>query len=42
MAKEAAKFYMASAEQGDIIALHFIGLFYHQGFGVIKNPQEAI
>lgn len=42
MAQDAAKFYLASAEQGDVVALHFIGLFYHEGFGVNKNPQKAL
>jgi TPR repeat protein len=42
LAMDAAKFYMASADQGDVIALHFIGMFYHQGFGVSKNPTKAV
>ena len=42
LAADAAKFYMASAEQGDVVALHFIGMFYHQGFGVYKNAEKAI
>jgi TPR repeat protein len=42
LAQDAAKFYLSSAEQGDIIALHFIGMFYHQGFGVSKNPAKGL
>jgi len=38
----AAKFYMTSAEQGDVIGTHWIGVFYHEGFGVAKNIDKAI
>ena len=31
-----------SAEQGDIIGCHWMGVFYHEGFGVAKNTQKAI
>jgi TPR repeat protein len=30
----AAKYYMTSAEQGDILGCHWLGVFYHEGFGV--------
>lgn len=35
---QAAKYYMMSAEQGDVIGMHWIGVFYHEGYGVTKNP----
>jgi TPR repeat protein len=31
-----------SAEQGDIVAMHWIGVFYHEGYGVAKNIDKAI
>lgn len=39
---EAAKYYLMSAEQGDIVAMHWIGVFYHEGYGVAKNIDKAI
>mgnify|MGYP003343609829 CR=1 FL=1 len=33
----AARCYLSSAEQGDVIGLHWMGVFYHEGFGVAKN-----
>lgn len=33
--------YLTSAEQGDVIGTHWIGVFYHEGFGVTKNLQKA-
>ena len=41
-AKQAAKYYLTSAEQGDIIGTHWLGVFYHEGFGVTKNIDKAI
>ena len=41
-AAEAAKYYLRSAKQGDIIAIHFSGVFCHLGFGVNKNLPVAI
>jgi TPR repeat protein len=38
----AAKYYLMSAEQGDVIGLHWMGVFYHEGFGVSKNLDKAI
>lgn len=38
----AAKYYLMSAEQGDIVGLHWIGVFYHEGFGVAKNIPKAV
>lgn len=38
----AANYYMISAEQGDVIGMHWIGVFYHEGFGVAKNIDKAI
>jgi TPR repeat protein len=38
----AANYYMVSAELGDIIGMHWIGVFYHEGFGVSKNIDKAI
>jgi TPR repeat protein len=40
--KLAAKYYMSSSESGDIIGSHWIGVFYHEGFGVTKNVKKAI
>ena len=34
--------YLTSAEQGDVIGTHWIGVFYHEGFGVTKNLQKAV
>jgi TPR repeat protein len=31
-----------SAEQGDQVAIHWMGVFYHLGFGVAKNVDKAI
>lgn len=31
-----------SAEQGDVIGMHWIGVFYHEGFGVTKDIAKAI
>lgn len=42
LAVEAAKYYQMSADQDDVVATHFIGVFYHQGFGVHKNLDKAI
>lgn len=39
---EAAKHYLISAEQGDVVAMHWIGVFYHEGYGVAKNMDKAI
>lgn len=41
-AAEAAKYYQMSAEQGDIPGKHWIGVFYHEGFGVSKNISKAM
>jgi TPR repeat protein len=38
----AAKYYLTSAEQGDIVGKHWLGVFYHEGFGVNKNLDKAI
>jgi len=38
----AAKFYMMSAEQEDVIGMHWMGVFYHEGFGVSKNLDKAV
>jgi len=38
----ASKYYMQSAEQNDIVGLHWIGVFFHEGFGVAKNIPKAI
>lgn len=38
----AAQYYMISAEQGDVVGMHWIGVFYHEGFGVAKNIDKAI
>ena len=36
-AKLAARYYMTSADSGDIIGTHWMGVFYHEGFGITKN-----
>jgi len=38
----AAKYYMISAEQGDVIGNHWMGVFYHEGYGVSKNIKKAV
>ena len=38
----AANYYMISAEQGDLVGMHWIGVFYHEGFGVAQNVDKAI
>lgn len=38
----AAKFYLISAEQGDVIGTHWMGVFYHEGWGVAKNIEKAV
>jgi len=32
---------MTSSEQGDVIGTHWMGVFYHEGFGVAKNVAKA-
>lgn len=41
-AKLAAKYYMTSSEQDDVIGTHWMGVFYHEGFGVTKNVEKAV
>lgn len=38
----AAKYYLISAEQGDIVGMHWLGVFYHDAFGVSKDIEKAI
>lgn len=38
----AAKFYLTSSDGGDIVGKHWLGVFYHEGFGVNKNVGKAI
>jgi len=38
----AAQYYMISAVQGDVVGMHWIGVFYHEGFGVAKVMDKAI
>lgn len=33
---------MTSSEQGDVIGTHWMGVFYHEGFGLNKNLDKAI
>jgi len=40
--QEAAKYYSMSAEQGDQVGSHWMGVFYHLGFGVAKNVEKAV
>lgn len=40
--QEAAKYYSMSAEQGCQVGIHWIGVFYHLGFGLSKNLDKAI
>lgn len=37
----AARFYALSADQNDVIGTHWMGVFYHEGFGVLKNMTKA-
>lgn len=39
---EAARYYSISSEQGCQIGIHWMGVFYHLGFGVAKNLDKAI
>ena len=41
-AKLAARYYMTSAEQGDVLACHWVGAFYHEGFGLNKDVKKAV
>lgn len=41
-AVNAAKYYLASAEQGNVIGMHFMGVFYSHAFGVAKNTEKAV
>jgi len=41
-AKLAARYYMTSAEQGDVIGSHWIGVFYQEGFGLTKDVKKAV
>ena len=38
----AARFYSLSADQHDVIGTHWMGVFYHEGFGVLKNLTKAV
>lgn len=38
----ACKYYMISADEGDVIGMHWVGVFYHEGYGVGKNIEKAI
>jgi TPR repeat protein len=38
----AAKYYMLSAEQEDLVGLHWMGIFLHEGFGCSKDVSKAI
>lgn len=31
-----------SAEQDCLVAMHWMGVFYHEGFGVAKNMDKAM
>ena len=38
----AAKYYMISAEQGDVVGSHWTGVFFMEGFGCNINYDKAI
>lgn len=38
---KAARFYNLSAEQGCLVGLHWMGVFYMEGFGVAANLDKA-
>lgn len=40
--ENAAKYYNMSAERGDQLGIHWMGVFYHLGFGVQRNVEKAI
>ena len=40
--EKAAKYYSESANLGCLIGTHWMGVFYHEGFGVAKNLDKAI
>jgi len=31
-----------SAEQEDVVGMHWVGVFYHEGFGVGKDMEKAV
>lgn len=39
---EAARYYSMSADQGCQVGIHWMGVFYHLGFGVTKNLEKAV
>ena len=41
-AKLAAKYYLISSDQGDVIGTHWCGVFYHEGFGLEKDVPLAV
>lgn len=40
--EDAAKYYNMSAEQGDQLGIHWMGVFYHLGCGVARNVEKSI
>lgn len=40
--EEAAKYYNQSARLGCLIGMHWMGVFYQEGFGVTRNLEKAI
>ena len=38
----AAKYYGISAAGGDIVGKHWLGVFYHEGYGVEQNLEKAV
>ena len=40
--EEAAKYYQLSAEQGCQLGTHWMGVFYHLGFGVGKDVPKSL
>ena len=41
-AELAAKYYKRTADEGCLVGLHWLGVFYHQGKGVGKDVKKAI
>ena len=40
--ENAAKYYNMSAEMGCLIGMHWMGVFYMEGFGVSQNFDKAV
>ena len=39
--EKAAHYYNTAAEQGDVVGLHWMGVYYMEGFGVAQSLEKA-